>query len=265
MAKLLWTLPLVVTGQIAVPPGGPTWTTQSPMIPSFEWFVFDHGESNRTSPGLAVAGGAVFLSGITGHEDPHFQNWFQFEGHDHDHEEEEDHDDEEGGDLFLVKVAVNGTPAALWTYGNAATVAGLVGSDESLAMFGSYIGDDIFGFTNVTTPPTGFVAKVNAMDGGVAWATALMTGVSGATFDSMGNLAVVGTKCSVTCAAVPTSKFGISILRWTYFYFLTVCVVRSRSCDHSCQDKKNLEIFWIFFYIFLFYFLIFWFSGFRIF
>ena len=35
------------------------------------------------------------------------------------------------------------------------------------------------------------------------------------------------------------------------FYFLTVCVVRSRSCDHSCRDKKKFvkicNFFWFYF------------------
>ena len=49
------------------------------------------------------------------------------------------------------------------------------------------------------------------------------------------------------------------------FYFLTVCVVRSRSCDHSKARQKNFRNILDFFYILFYLFYLFDFSGFRIF
>ena len=56
-------------------------------------------------------------------------------------------------------------------------------------------------------------------------------------------------KCDTEYKARNSAEFQF---RCSATYFLTVCVVRSRSCDHSCRGEK--------FFNFFIYFLIFWFS-----
>lgn len=42
---------------------GVTWTTQSPLIPNFDWVVIDHADGNSMGYGVTVTDGHAFVSG----------------------------------------------------------------------------------------------------------------------------------------------------------------------------------------------------------
>lgn len=195
-----------------------TWTTQSPMIPEFDWVIIDHGNGNTIGAGATVTSDAVYVSGSTTNTliATNYQTG------------ESVNSSDAGGEvhLFISKATLDGTPELIWTYETAGSIYSAAthvtaSSDGTfLAMIGGFTGNVTLGDqTFVNTPGDGlglydkFVAKVSTSTGEVAWARHF-EGVAGggsadmfygvtAVFDSNGDIAFTGARCmegAVTCS-----------------------------------------------------------------
>lgn len=142
-----------------------TWTTQTATLPEFEWVVLDHGIGDSYGFFAAVAEDGIFVSGVSGanvtltNSQTGVSLGSKEQGTD--------------SDLFITKLAFDGTPLSIWTYST--TIFGfpidMVYSNGYLAVAGYFSGEIIFGTTILTTQSAeqslGFVVKFSAVDGAV--------------------------------------------------------------------------------------------------
>mmetsp|Transcript_25714 Transcript_25714/g.83349 ORF Transcript_25714/g.83349 Transcript_25714/m.83349 type:complete len:1153 (+) Transcript_25714:65-3523(+) len=185
-----------------------TWTTQSPLLPRFEWVVLDHADGNSMGYGVTIAGEHAFVSGsmksVVRVENP--SSGVAVESTDQGSD----------GDVFLAKVDVDGVPISVWTYYGGTQSefpAHLAASSDGtfVAMTGYFAGTITFGDYSFTNPKDGseeiharelddgFVVKIAAADGAVLWAVHVSADggatCAGTAFDATGNVAVVGRRC----------------------------------------------------------------------
>lgn len=176
-----------------------TWMTQSPMLPEYEWVVVDQGDGFSWSHGVTITEDAVYVTGVNSHTvqvtnaQTRESIASSFTGADYD--------------VHLTKVSLDGTPQSIWVFPGSedSTVYGIASSldGSALAMVGAFLGNVTFGeyvldttFKNDRTKMEGYVVKLSATSGEVAWAQQVgLLQVSGAAFDARGNVVVSGGIC----------------------------------------------------------------------
>jgi len=201
-----------------------TWTTQSATLPQFEWVVLDHADGNSMGYGVTIADGHAFVSGsmktVVRVENPETG------------EAIETTDEGTDGDVFLAKVSLDGAPTAIWTYSGSLNEfpAHLATSrdDAFVSMTGYFAGSITFGdfsFFNgkdgsqeihARELDDGFVVKIAAANGTVAWARHIAADggatCSGTSFDAAGNVVVVGRRCELSSEGTATACVGFCSL-----------------------------------------------------
>jgi len=133
-----------------------TWTTQSPLLPDYEWIVLDHADGNSMGYGVTVAGNYVYVAGsmstVVRIENPETGAFVESE------------DQGSDGDVYLAKVSLDGEPTEVWPFSGSANEfpahLSTAPDEMSVAMTGYFSGNITFGayafdnadVTNDTTP-----------------------------------------------------------------------------------------------------------------
>ena len=194
--------------QVSIPGETATWGAQSPLLPEYEWVVLDHADGISMGYGVATTGEAVFvcgsMSGAVRLENPATGAFVEATREAAAYE----------GEVYLAKVSLSGEPAAVWVFPGSAREfpAHLAASaDEAWVAMTGYFGGNVsfgedFSFENTKAEDRdGFVVKIDAADGTVAWARHVASPTAetipgGVAFDAAGNVAFVGRRCETTTA-----------------------------------------------------------------
>lgn len=185
-----------------------TWTSQSALLPEYDWVVVDHGDGFSWTHGITTTPDAVFISGVSSDtvEVANAQTG----------EAITSVDTGSNFDVHLTKVTLDGKPQAVWIFPGAKNnaVHGLASTPDgnTLAMVGAFTANVTFGDITLdttirgdSTKVEGYVVKLSAQSGEVAWARQLgLLQVGAVAFDVDGNVAISGGRCNETSGTFMT-------------------------------------------------------------